>query len=117
MSKIPKEHRPIVDAFARLSADVSEAPSEEAAKRLRSFAASALRAQLRDNPTVEALPTRTRLRPVVTERARAELIRELKAIQAPGVLPEEALAVVRRDRRESPRHRNGAKSTMPHSYQ
>ena len=43
MAKRADDHRAIVDAFARLSADITAAPSEEGAQRLRWFIASALR--------------------------------------------------------------------------
>ena len=49
MSNIAGERRAVVDAFAHLSADITEAPSAVDAKRLWSVMASALRAQLRDD--------------------------------------------------------------------
>lgn len=102
MSNITGEHRAVVDAFAHLIADITEAPSDADANRLRSVTASALRTQLRDNPSIEALaPALTRLHQVVPESARADLIQDLDAIEAAGDLPNEALVIARRDERET----------------
>ncbi len=102
MSNITGEYRAVVDAFAHLIADITEAPSDADAKRLRSVTTSALRAQLRDNPSIEALaPALTRLHQIVPESARAGLIQDLDEIEATGDLPNEALIVTRRDERET----------------
>jgi hypothetical protein len=68
MAKTVNEHRAVVDAFAHLSADITAAPSDADAQRLRSFTASALRAQLRLDTSLQALPpATTRLTQVVPE--------------------------------------------------
>jgi hypothetical protein len=43
MAKTANEYRAVVDAFAHLSADITAAPSDADAQRLRSFTASAAR--------------------------------------------------------------------------
>ncbi len=102
MSNIADEHRAVVNAFAQLIADVTEARSDADAKRLRLVTASALRAQLRADPSIETLsPEPMRLSYVVSESARADLIQALDAIEAAGDDLDEALVVVRRDDREA----------------
>jgi hypothetical protein len=99
------EHRAVVDAFAHLSADVTAAPSDAAAQRLRSFVASALRTQLRRDPSLQALPPAAmRLDQVVPESARTSLTQDLDALDASdaaGVRPDDRLpdahVVIRRD--------------------
>jgi hypothetical protein len=107
MSKIANEHRAVVDAFAHLSADITAAPSEADAQRLRSFTASALRAQLRRDPSLQALPpAATRLSQVVPESARAGLIQDLDALDEREAAVEradetlvDAHVIIRRDPR------------------
>jgi len=102
MSNITDEHQAVVDAFAHLIADITKAPCDTDAKRLQSVMASALHAQLRDNPSIEALaPSLTRLHQKAPEHARAGLIQDLDEIKATGELPNEPLIVVRRDERET----------------
>ena len=107
MSKIANEHRAVVDAFAHLSADITAAPSDADAQRLRSVTASALRAQLRLDPSLQALPpAATRLTQVVPESARAGLLQDLDTLdarEAAGERADETLAdahvIIRRDPR------------------
>jgi hypothetical protein len=95
-----KNEQRAVNAFAALSADVTRAPSAEAAKRLRSVIASAIRTSLRTSSGSETLsPGLTRLSHVVPEGHRESLIGELNSIE-PGDLLSEAIAVIRRDERE-----------------
>lgn len=104
MADNARKHHAVVDAFAHLSADITEARSDADAKRLRSVTASALRAQLRGNPSTKALtPALTRLHHVVTKSARADLIQELTALETAGGVSDadEALVVIRRDERET----------------
>lgn len=102
MSDFAGERRAVVDAFAGLSADIAHAPSPQDAQRLRSVTASALLAQLRTNPAIEALPAAlSRLSQVVPESARADLLSELVALEAAGVQAQDARVVLRRDARET----------------
>lgn len=102
MSDFAGENRAVIDAFARLSADITEAPSDADAKQLRSVMAAALRAQLRINPSIEALPpAATQLTQVIPESTRAALIQDLGAPEAAGDVSDEARVVVRRDEREA----------------
>lgn len=103
MPKITDEQRPVVGAFAQLIADVTTAPGDANVKRLRSVTASALRARLRVRPSIEARPpTLTRVNPVLSASAEEELIQDLDALDAGGGgLPQEVLAVARRDERET----------------
>lgn len=95
------ERSDVVDAFAHLVSDITAAPDETSLNRLRSVTASALRARLRDNPSIEGLTAPLgRSREVVSETARVDLIRDLDAIEAGGDLPDEALVIARRDDRE-----------------
>jgi hypothetical protein len=99
MSKTDSDRR-AAEAFAALSADVTRAPSAEAAKRLRSVIASALRASIRAYPAGETLPPAlTRLSHVVPDSLRESLIRDRDSIE-PGDVLSEAIAVIRRDDRE-----------------
>lgn len=105
MAKTVNEHRAVVDAFAHLSADITAAPSDADAQRLRSLTASALRAQLRLDASLQALPPAvTRSTEVVPESARARLIQDLDALDAHEAAGEradetlaEARAIIRRD--------------------
>ena len=102
MSESSSEQRTIIDVFARLGADITGTPSDANVKRLREVIASSLRAQLRDNPSIETLASPlVRLNQVVSESARADLIHDLNAIETAGGLPNEALVVARRDIRET----------------
>jgi hypothetical protein len=101
------EHRAVVDAFAQLSSDITAAPSDADTLRLRSIIASALRAHLQLDPSLQSLPPpTTRLTQVVPESARAGLIEDLGALDArveAGRPQEETLAdahvIIRRDPR------------------
>ena len=107
MAKTVNEHRAFVDAFAHLSADITAAPSDADTQRLRSFTASALRAQLRLDTSLQALPpAATRLTQVVSESARDRLIQDLDALDAHEAVGEradetlaEARVIIRRDPR------------------
>ena len=83
MSKAPKARRAVVDAFAHLSADITAAPRDADMERLRSITASVLRAQLRLDPSLQAVPqAATRLTKVVPESARTSLTEALDALDA-----------------------------------
>lgn len=104
MANLADEHRSIVDAFAHLTADITGPPVEADAQRLRTVTASALRARLRLDPSLQALtPADTRLSQVVSESARAQLIQDLEAHETTsgqaGDTVAEARAIVRRDPR------------------
>ncbi|MDQ3656869.1 MAG: hypothetical protein M3457_17580 [Chloroflexota bacterium] len=104
MSDSGRDHLAIVDAFAQLAVDidVTESGREADLERLRSLTASALRAQLRDDPTYEALPPAlSRLHQVVPTSARDALLAIVDALDAGDRAPEEALVVTRRDIRDS----------------
>jgi hypothetical protein len=101
MSKPSGEHRAIVDAFTHLIADITAAPTPTDAQRLRAAAATALRAQIRTNPTLEALtPALTRLHHVAPDSVRAELLPALEALGDAEAGPDEALVINRRDERD-----------------
>jgi hypothetical protein len=101
MSTVIDEQRPIVDAFARIVADVTKAPTQAAAERLQAVTAAALRAQLRHSPSIEALaPGLTHLHQVVPERVRTDLLQEIAKLDATGNLTNQALVIARRDERE-----------------
>ena len=55
MHDIKGKHRAVVDAFAHLIADVTKAPCDADAKRLRSVTASALRLEAEVQERVVAL--------------------------------------------------------------
>lgn len=100
MSKSHNKQR-AVDAFAVLNADVTAAPRAEAAKRLRSVIASALRANLRAYPASQThFPALTRLSHIVPEGIRESLVQDLDAIEAGGDVATDVIAVIRRDERE-----------------
>jgi hypothetical protein len=107
MANNANQHRAVVDAFALLGADIIAVPSDADAQRLGSFTASALRAQLRLDPSLQALPpAATRLTQVVPESARARLIQDLDALdehEAAGERVDESLVearvIIRRDSR------------------
>lgn len=98
MSKSFADHRAVVDAFASEIADLAIEPGEPELQRLQTAVASALRAQLRTNPSLEVLPPAlTRLERVVPKRVRAALLPAFEALEAAPDRPDEILAVVRRD--------------------
>jgi hypothetical protein len=95
-----KNEQRAINAFAALIADITRAPNAEAARRLRSVIAYALRASLRTNPDGETLiPALTRINHIVPESLRESLIGDLDAIE-PGDVLSEVISVIRRDERE-----------------
>jgi hypothetical protein len=109
MSKVTKEQRRAVDAFAQFALDITGAPSEADAQRLRSYMASALRAQLRRDPALQAFPpATTRLAQVVPETARASLLEDVDTLnkreaagEAAGEVRPDPRVIVRREPRST----------------
>ncbi len=100
MSDSANDDRSIVDAFAALTTDITQAPNEADAKRLRSVIASALRAHVREKRSRKDLPASPApLRKVVPEAISTKLAEDLKAAE-PKDLPGEVRMLVRRDERE-----------------
>lgn len=101
MSNITGEHDSIVDAFAQLIADIAGSPYDAGTKRLKAVMASALRAQLRLDPSGKALDrASSRLSQVGIKDARSDLLRALDESAVAGDTSYEALAIARRDERE-----------------
>jgi hypothetical protein len=86
MSKIADQYRTVFEELDRLSADVAASPSNVDAQRLRSFKASALRAQVKLDPSLQAWP--------IDKSDRREVARENEDETLP-----EARVVVSRDPR------------------
>jgi hypothetical protein len=100
MPKITAKQQAVIDIFARMGADITEARGEADTKRLRSAIASALREQLRAKPSITApTPSHTELALEVLDSERAALLRDI-ASMGDEVGRGEALAIVRRDPRE-----------------
>ena len=102
MSKSPIDDRLIVDAFANLTADITEARNKADEKRLRTIRAAALRTHLREQRVVEA-PSRAALlrsQKFVAEPIREELRKEVETL-SPKELPGEVLHIARRDERDA----------------
>jgi hypothetical protein len=95
------KHRAVVDAFAHLIADITASPGDAAAQRLRSVTLAALRTQLREPLSIDALAAVTAWRPPIADAERDALIGELDALAASGETPEEAALINRRDDREA----------------
>jgi hypothetical protein len=100
MPKITAKHQAVIDAFARMGADITQARGGADRKRLQSAIASALREQLRAKPSITAPPPpHTELALEVPDSERAALLRDVDSLgDAAG--HGEALAIVRRDPRE-----------------
>lgn len=100
MSDSANDDREIVDAFGALIADITQAPNEADAKRLRAVTASALRAHLREKRSIKDLPrSPASLRAEAPEAVAAELAERLEAGE-PADLPGEVRRLVRRGERE-----------------
>ena len=101
MPKITVKKQAVIDAFARMGADITEARGGADTKRLRSAIASALREQLRAKPSItasQAPGTEPALE--VPDSERAALLQDVASMgHAAGA--GDALAIVRRDPRES----------------
>jgi hypothetical protein len=96
------ERRPVVDAFARLIADITQAPSDADSQRLRWLTAAALRTELESNLTQRVSPpAATPVRQIESGAAQVELLQQLDEMQAAGAAPSEPIVVVRRDEREA----------------
>lgn len=102
MPELSGKRRAIVDAFANLTADITPGPHAADPQRLRSALASALRAQLNAKPARAVIvPPPPRMPHAGLESARADLLRDLDELAGEGDYPKEALAVVRRDERDT----------------
>lgn len=102
MRTLAGEHRAVVDAFTQLIADVTDAPDDGQALRLRELTASALKARLRDDPSLEAIAQPlTRLHQVVPDEVRSDLVERLETPADPEASIQEALLVTRQDQRET----------------
>src|SRR4051794_33786987 len=101
MLKITAKHQAVIDAFARMGADITEARGGADTQRLRSAIASALREQLRAKPSITAPPApQTEPALEVPDSERAALLQDVNSI-GDVASPGEALAIVRRDPRET----------------
>jgi hypothetical protein len=100
MPKITAKHKAVIDAFARIGADIIEASGGADTKRLRSAIASALKEQLRAKPSITApSPLHTGLALEVPASERTALLRDVDSVGDEAGLGE-ALAMIRRDPRE-----------------